>query len=179
MTRPAGVGGPEEDNRGMRSSHAAWGSAVFFVVAPLMVGGLIPWSIGRATGDGGPLGARVLGVVLGAAGAAVVVHSFARFVAARGTPAPVAPTETLVVDGLYRFVRNPMYVGVVAGSLGSALWWGSWSAAGYAAFVWAFTASFVKLYEEPTLAETYGQEYDAYRASVRAWLPRLTPWRPG
>ena len=87
-------------------------TAVFFVVAPGTMAGLVPWLItGWADPRGGVLG--VLGVALVLGGLAVVVACFARFVTeGRGTPAPVAPTEQLVVGGIYRFVRNPMYVGV-------------------------------------------------------------------
>jgi protein-S-isoprenylcysteine O-methyltransferase Ste14 len=104
---------------------------------------------------------------------AVLVQAFARFVLeGRGTPAPVAPTERLVVGGLYRYVRNPMYVAVVGAIVGQALLLGRGVLLVYAAIVWAVVASFVLLYEEPTLREQFGTEYDAYRASVPAWIPR-------
>src|SRR6266540_351001 len=96
----------------------------------------------------------------------------------RGTPAPVAPTETLVVGGLYRYVRNPMYVAVVAAVLGQALLLGRAVLLAYAAAVWLCVAAFVRWYEEPVLAARYGARYEAYRRAVPAWRPRLRPWTP-
>jgi protein-S-isoprenylcysteine O-methyltransferase Ste14 len=122
---------------------------------------------------------QVLGVVLLIGGLGVLVHSFARFVVeGRGTPAPVAPTERLVVGGLYRHVRNPMYLGVLAAIVGQGLLLGQFVLLVYAAVVWAAAAAFVYAYEEPTLSARYGAEYDAYRRAVPAWRPRLRPWRP-
>jgi protein-S-isoprenylcysteine O-methyltransferase Ste14 len=109
----------------------------------------------------------------------VLVHAFGRFVAeGRGTPAPVAPTERLVVGGLYRYVRNPMYLGVLAAIVGQGLLLGQLGLLAYAALVWVAVATFVQAYEEPTLHARYGAEYDAYRRAVPAWWPRLRPWRP-
>ncbi|MDP9219457.1 MAG: isoprenylcysteine carboxylmethyltransferase family protein, partial [Actinomycetota bacterium] len=93
-----------------------------------------------------------------------------------GTPAPVAPTERLVVGGDYRYVRNPMYVAVVAIVLGQALVFGSVALLGYAVAIWLFMASFVRWYEEPMLRRTYGADYARYCDAVRAWWPRLRPW---
>jgi protein-S-isoprenylcysteine O-methyltransferase Ste14 len=81
------------------------------------------------------------------------------------------------VSGLYRHLRNPMYVGVVLTILGQALWLGSVTLLAYAAVVWAAFFVFVLAYEEPALARQFGAEYEAYRAAVPRWLPRLAPWR--
>ena len=94
-----------------------------------------------------------------------------------GTLAPVAPTRHLVVSGLYRHVRNPMYVGVVSAILGQALWFGSAALLEYAAALWAGFFLFVLLYEEPALKRQFGAEYEAYRRNVPRWLPRIKPWR--
>ena len=95
----------------------------------------------------------------------VLVQAFARFVhEGLGTPAPVAPTETLVVGGLYRYVRNPMYLAVLATILGQALLLGQPVLFGYAFVVWLAFASFVRFYEEPHLTQRFGQSYRAYRA---------------
>jgi protein-S-isoprenylcysteine O-methyltransferase Ste14 len=94
----------------------------------------------------------------------------------RGTPAPVAPTERLVVGGLYRHVRNPMYVAVTATIAGQALLLGRPWLLAYAAAFWCVTAAFVRLYEEPTLSARYGEEYAAYTRAVPGWWPRLRPW---
>jgi len=118
--------------------------------------------------------AQVAGALLLAAGALVLISAFVRFVVEGvGTPAPVAPTERLVVGGLYRYVRNPMYVAVAATIVGQALLLGQLVLLAYAALFLAVTASFVRLYEEPTLRRRYGAEYDAYRDAVPGWWPRL------
>jgi protein-S-isoprenylcysteine O-methyltransferase Ste14 len=113
------------------------------------------------------------GALLVAAGAAVLLHAFARFVVEGiGTPAPVAPPEHLVVGGLYRYVRNPMYLAVAATIIGQALILGRPALLLYVAAFGAAVASFVRFYEEPTLARRFGAEYDAYRRAVPAWWPR-------
>jgi protein-S-isoprenylcysteine O-methyltransferase Ste14 len=152
-------------------------TAVFFVLAPGGNAVLIPWLITRwQHPDHGP--AAVSGIVLVAAGAAVVVVSFVRFVTeGRGTPAPVAPTETLVVGGLYRFVRNPMYVGVAWVIAGQALLFRSWGVVVWLVIFVFAVVSFVKAYEEPQLAEQFGASYERYRRAVPGWWPRLTPYR--
>lgn len=169
------AGPRRRERRGLLA--AAVGSTVFFFVAPLMVAGVVPWWIGHVRGSGLPVVVRMVGAVMVLAGFAAVVHSFVRFVAARGTPAPVAPTQRLVVDGLYRHVRNPMYVGVIMAAAGQALWFGSIEVLAYAAAVWLTMAAFVRVYEEPTLRAHYGTQYDAYTRAVPAWIPRLRPWR--
>jgi protein-S-isoprenylcysteine O-methyltransferase Ste14 len=162
----------------MRRSAAAAGSAVFFAVAPGVVAGVIPWLLTGWEVRSPPLGLQLAGGVLTIGGAAVLVHAFARFVReGLGTPAPIAPTEHLVVGGLYRHVRNPMYLAVLAAILGQALLLGQPGLLAYAALVATAFVSFVKLYEEPTLAGTFGAEYDAYRAAVPGWWPRLRPDR--
>jgi protein-S-isoprenylcysteine O-methyltransferase Ste14 len=163
----------------MRRSSAALGSIVFFVVTPGVVAGAIPLWIsgaGLRTPFAGYQVAQALGALLVAAGVISLVASFARFVReGQGTPAPIAPTETLVIGGQYRYVRNPMYVAVLTIILGQALLFASLATALYAAGVFALVHTFVVLYEEPTLLDTYGDAYRAYTASVPRWAPRLTP----
>jgi protein-S-isoprenylcysteine O-methyltransferase Ste14 len=163
----------------MRRLAAAAGSAAFFVVAPGVVVGLIPWALtGGWDADDPWAPLVVLGAVLLAAGLFVLVQAFVRFVVEGfGTPAPVAPTEHLVVGGLYRHVRNPMYLALGAIVTGQALVLGRPALLLYAAVVLAVTSTFVRVYEEPTLRQTFGAEYDAYRAAVPGWWPRLSPWR--
>lgn len=123
---------------------------------------------------------RLIGVILAAAGVVVLVGAFLRFVReGAGTPAPVAPTERLVVGGLYRYVRNPMYLAVVAIIVGQALMLGQPVLLLYAMAGFAVMAAFVRWHEEPVLAQRYGASYLAYREAVPAWRPRLRPWRPG
>jgi protein-S-isoprenylcysteine O-methyltransferase Ste14 len=112
-------------------------------------------------------------------GLALLVAAFAQFVReGRGTPAPVAPTEQLVVHGLYRFVRNPMYLAVGAVIIGQALLFPSLGVLIWAAVFAVAVVIFVKAYEEPILRRRYGEQYTAYCAAVPGWRPRLTPRRP-
>ncbi len=158
-------------------TRAAAGTAAFFVLAPGVVAGLVPWLLtGWEVDEPLPywLPLRVVGLALLAAGVAVLGHAFVRFVVeGLGTPAPVAPTERLVVGGLYRYVRNPMYLAVEATIVGQALLLGQLSLLVYATFVGVAFAAFVQWYEEPTLRRQFGDEYEAYRRTVPAWLPRL------
>ena len=97
----------------------------------------------------------------------------------RGTPAPMIPPQRLVVVGLYRHVRNPMYLAVLALIAGQALLLGRPRLLGYGAAVFAAVYAFVRGYEEPTLRARYGAPYEAYRRAVPGWWPRLRPWRRG
>jgi protein-S-isoprenylcysteine O-methyltransferase Ste14 len=165
----------------MRRSTAAIGSAAFFVVAPGTVVGLIPWWItGWELHEPLPywVAAQVVGVALICAGLVPAVHAFVQFAKAGGTPMPIAPTQHLVVTGFNRYVRNPMYVGLLTSLVGEALLFGQPSLLLYAAAGWAVTASFVHWYEEPTLCRQFGAEYEAYRSAVPAWRLRLRPWTP-
>jgi protein-S-isoprenylcysteine O-methyltransferase Ste14 len=167
----------------MRRPTAAVGSAVFFLVAPGVVAGLVPWLLtGWRVREPAPYWApaRVLGTVLLAAGLIALIQAFVRFVVEGfGTPAPIAAPERLVVGGLYRYVRNPMYVAVLAVIVGQALLLGRPVLLAYSALIWLVVAAFVRLYEEPTLARRFGEDYESYRRAVPAWWPRLRPWEPG
>jgi protein-S-isoprenylcysteine O-methyltransferase Ste14 len=165
----------------MRRSRAALASAAFFVAAPGTVAGVIPWLIA-----GGQfheptrywLVARVLGAAMICVGLIPPIHAFAEFVRAGGTPMPISPTQRLVVSGFNRYVRNPMYLGLLVVIIGEALLFGQFSLLLYALVVWVVTATFVRWYEEPTLTRTFGAEYEAYRRAVPAWWPRLRGWQP-
>jgi protein-S-isoprenylcysteine O-methyltransferase Ste14 len=164
----------------MRRSAAATGSAIFFAFAPGTVAGLVPWlltgwHLGAPLAHWLPL--RLLGLLLLLAAAVVVVRAFIQFVAeGLGTPAPVAPPTNLVVGGLYRYVRNPMYVAVIAAILGQALLLWRPGLFGYGILVAAAMVAFVLGYEQPALAERFGDDYATYRRHVPGWLPRLRPW---
>jgi protein-S-isoprenylcysteine O-methyltransferase Ste14 len=144
------------------------------------MGGLLPWWLtGWRSGGDVPWPVVAAGAVLVALGVGVLLHAFARFVLeGLGTPAPVAPTQRLVVGGLYRYVRNPMYIAVAATIAGQALILGRPVLALYAVAFATTVAAFVHLYEEPTLADRFGPEYDAYRRAVPRWWPRRRPWSP-
>ena len=87
------------------------------------------------------------------------------------------PPKHLVVTGLYRHVRNPMYVPVTALIVGQGLLFGSVAVLAYGAIVWAGFFLFVLAYEEPALDSQFADEYMRYRANVRRWVPRIKPWR--
>jgi len=161
-------------------ARAVAGSLLFLVVAPGVVAGLIPYLLTgwERDGDVGAL-ATVAGWLLVAGGLAALLPSFARFaLEGVGTPAAVAPTEHLVVTGLYRHVRNPMYLAVGSLIAGQALILGRPGLLLYAALFAATVFAFVRGYEEPALTEQFGAEYVAYRRAVPGWWPRLRPYRP-
>jgi protein-S-isoprenylcysteine O-methyltransferase Ste14 len=116
------------------------GTGVFLLLAPGTVAGLVPWWITRWRMQPpllGFSGFRVIGAVMIAAGIAVVLDSFARFaLQGLGTPAPILPTRHLVVSGLYQYVRNPMYVGVLAIILGQGLLLGDGRLFAYGVLLW-------------------------------------------
>lgn len=99
------------------------------------------------------------------------IWDFARI--GRGTPAPIDPPKVMVERGLYRFVRNPMYVGALGVLLGEALVFQSLSVVGWAIFMGLLFHTFVVLYEEPTLRKKFGKSYEDYHQSVPRWVPRL------
>jgi protein-S-isoprenylcysteine O-methyltransferase Ste14 len=154
---------------------AAVGTIVFAVAVPGTVAGAVPWRLaGRHRGapPAAPAGARLLGIGLVAAGVTLVGDAFVRFVRARGTPAPIAETEDLVVGGPYRLTRNPQYVGVVAIVVGQGLRWGSRRVLAYAAALAVVFHAWVRIYEEPRLRRRFGATYVRYQHEVPRWLPR-------
>lgn len=184
MTPGLGPGaGRTWETDGVHRGVAAAGSAAFFVLAPGVVAGVVPWWLTGWRVLQPTLywaGLRVAGVAILAAGVGVLVCAFVQFVVeGAGTPAPVAPTARLVVGGLYRYVRNPMYLAVVAAIVGQALALGQIGLLVYAAVVGLTMGAFVRWYEEPTLRRRFGVEYKEYERAVRAWLPRARPWEPG
>jgi protein-S-isoprenylcysteine O-methyltransferase Ste14 len=154
------------------------GSALFFVAAPVVVAGFVPWWITHWELRRAFLGVeqtRIIGVVLIIAGALGLLDAFARFaLQGLGTPAPIAPTRNLVVTGLYRYVRNPMYVAVVTVIFGQSVLFADWHLLLYGAVCWIVCHLFVITYEEPTLRRTFAEEYETYRSNVPRWIPRLT-----
>src|SRR5262249_58924575 len=124
-------------------------------VAGVVPGTFAGWRIGPPFF--GIAALRWVGALLVVLGAAGLLECFARFaLEGRGTPAPVAPTSSLVVSGQYRYVRNPMYVAVVTAILGQALVYGSAHVLAYAVVVWCIVCLFVLAYEEPTLLRQFG-----------------------
>jgi protein-S-isoprenylcysteine O-methyltransferase Ste14 len=160
---------------------AAIGTAAF-AVTPATVAGVVPWLLTRwevAAPVPGGVPAQITGALLIGAGAAVIANSFVHFaVEGLGTPAPFAPPKHLVVGGLYRYVRNPMYVSIAAAVAGQGLLLGQPKLFVALAIGAVPVVAFVRLYEEPALTRKFGAEYEQYRRNVPRWLPRLTPWRP-
>ena len=158
------------------------GSALFFCVAPGLAAGVVPgmlvgWQMGPPFL--GLAALRVVGVILIILSAASLLDSFARFaLEGHGTPAPVAPPVILVMSGQYRYVRNPIYIAVVASIVGQAMLFGSIVVLGYSGIVWCVFHLLVVGYEEPTLRLQFGESYSAYQAGVRRWWPRVKPWNP-
>jgi len=159
----------------------AWtGTLVFLVVTPGVVAGLIPavitgWRIPWTGSWVWPV--AVVATVAILSGVVVLLDAFIRFARADGTPAPPMPTRHLVVVGPYRYVRNPMYLAVLAIILGQALLFGSWATLVYAGMVLLAVVLFVLGYEEPTLEGEYGDGYREYQRNVRGWIPRVRPWQ--
>lgn len=144
------------------------------MLVPGVVAGLVPWLLTGWRSSDPPVALRGVGWLAIVAGAGIVLEAFGRFVVEGvGTPAPVAPTDRLVVGGLYRFVRNPMYLAVGAVILGQAAVLGSWTLAAYAVAFAATVWSFVHWYEEPALRRRFGAAYEDYARRVPAWWPRL------
>ena len=134
---------------------------------PLLIAG------GRRPASGSLLVLAIALLALGGAVYAWCVWDFASF--GRGTPAPIDAPRKLVVRGLYRYTRNPMYVGVLTVILGQAALFRSPGLLVYAGGVAACFHLFVTGYEEPHLAGAFGADYEAYRARVPRWLPRPRP----
>ncbi len=167
----------------MTKISAAIGSALFFLAAPCVLAGVVPWWLTRWEIRPAFFGFepfRAIGIALILMGVPAIIDSFARFVLdGLGTPAPIAPTRKLVVTGLYRYVRNPMYASILAVIFGQALLFGAPSLILLGALAWIASHLFAVGYEEPRLEREFGKEYRAFRAGVPRWIPRLTPWRPG
>ena len=152
----------------------ALGSILFFILAPGMVAGFIPLALLR-TGPQVQTGFLAYAAFpLWVIGTTVLIWCFWDFlVKGKGTPAPIDPPKELVVSGLYRYVRNPMYVGILLVILGHFLWFGFWNLLIYAAVVFAAFSAFVIFYEEPTLKRNFGAAYEDYLKEVPRWIPKF------
>ena len=163
-----------------RQSLLRWGISAGFVVfgGPGIVGVYLPFAITRwrrATESGWLRGVAIALICLGLL---PLLESVIRFVrVGRGTLVPIVPTKVLVVDGFYRYVRNPMYVGMLALIAGQALLCLSRDLAMYLVGIALFFHLFVMAYEEPKLRQTYGASYEEFCRHVPRWIPRMTPWQ--
>ncbi len=159
-------------------SRAGLSTVIFFFAAPGLVTGLVPWWITGWDRPDAPVGVLdLLGVALDVLGLLVVAACFVRFVReGAGTPAPVAPPQFLVQGGIYRHVRNPMYLGVAAVILGEASVLRSTGLLLSLVVFLALAVGFVRGYEERTLRRRFGPSYERYRDAVPGWWPRRRPW---
>ena len=149
-------------------------TVLFTILVPGSVLVLIPsWILGGfPRPEDGPLAS--LGLLLIVLGAAIFFRCAWEFaVRGLGTPAPIAPTKFLVTTALHRYVRNPMYIGVLGVLLGEAALFRAVVLLKYAAFFFAAVYLFVIFYEEPTLRRQFGESYQEYRRSVPRWIPKL------
>jgi protein-S-isoprenylcysteine O-methyltransferase Ste14 len=157
-----------------------------FLALPFMATVLIPAYLLRGAARSGlhagpvvHLGLYTAGFLFGAVGLALFVSSVRHFAShGRGTLAPWDPPKVLVVTGPYRFVRNPMISGVIFVLLSEASLLLSPVLLAWAVSFIAVNLIYIPLFEEPALADRFGDSYREYRAHVRRFLPRLRPWNP-
>jgi protein-S-isoprenylcysteine O-methyltransferase Ste14 len=155
------------------------GTIVFVALLPGTVIGWIPYALcGWRLADAAAL--RWAGTLLLLLALPVFVDFLVRFVReGRGTPAPVAEPERLVIGGPFRYVRNPGYVGVLGLIVGQSLLFASASVLVHAGIMALAFHLFVVLYEEPHLRRKFGSEYEEYQRRVPRWLPRPGAGRNG
>jgi protein-S-isoprenylcysteine O-methyltransferase Ste14 len=150
-------------------------SLAFFILVPGLLLGYFPYTLARTDAelfDPGAFG--YLAYLFWLAGVSGMLWCFWNFTfKGRGTPVPFDPPKELVAVGLYRFVRNPMYVSGIIALIGWILW--SPSVTMIALPFWFFLAAhaFVTLYEEPTLKRKFGASYEDYLKRIPRWIPRL------
>lgn len=150
-------------------------SVLWFALVPLPVSYGVPTVLGLlANGAPFPTGpTHVVGLLASAFGTAALIWCFSDFVRrGRGTPAPYEPPRRLVVGGLYRYTRNPMYVSVLLIIIGLAIWWESWMILGYAGLLWGGLHAWVVFHEEPALRRRFGVPYERYAHTVPRWIGR-------
>ena len=155
----------------------AFKTLIFTILAPGTVAVLLPYRLAISNGARGGvvLGSlRYIGLLFIAAGALIYFWCAWDFViTGKGTPAPIDPPKELVVRGLYKYVRNPMYFGVRSLVLGQAVWLEALPLFAYAAIVFLSFSAFVLFYEEPALSRKFGDAYKRYCQTVPRWLPDL------
>ncbi len=148
---------------------------LFTILQPGLVAGLIPflllWVSGKNYVPVSWTASQYFGIGFMVFGFCIMLICIMRFATeGKGTLSPADPTKKLVVKGLYKYSRNPMYVGVITLLIGEAIFWGSWILAGYAVLVFVAFQLFILLHEEPRLRRDFGKEYAEYREKVRRWV---------
>ena len=148
---------------------------LFTIFVPGTIAGWLPYRLHGDSPATSSFALRTIGILLIVIGTAIYLHTAFWGFALRGygTPAPIAPTKKLVVDGLHRYVRNPMYIGVATIVLGQAVLFESWHVLEYLAVVLLIVQFFILFYEEPTLARQFGAEYEDYKRRVPRWFPKI------
>lgn len=148
---------------------------LFTILQPGLVTGLIPWLLLRGTNT--PFvpetwsGLHLIGLFVATAGLTVLMICIWRFpFEGKGTISPLDPTKNLVTHGLYRYSRNPMYVGAILLLIGEAIFYMSWVLVVYAGIVFLAFHFFILLHEEPRLKRAFPDEYDEYRKKVGRWI---------
>jgi protein-S-isoprenylcysteine O-methyltransferase Ste14 len=153
-------------------------AALWTVLFPGVVAGYIPWQLFGVRDAEVSSPADIPALVLIGTGVLILLSSIVEFARrGKGTLSPVDPPTRLVIQGPYRWVRNPMYAGVLFVLAGEALLTANIGLVGYAATFFVITSVFIALFEEPYLERVFGSSYAQYKANVRRWLPRLSPWR--
>jgi protein-S-isoprenylcysteine O-methyltransferase Ste14 len=152
---------------------------VSIIVLPTMVTGVVPYVL-LARGPSSPSAVSVVvGAVVAACGLSLVVITIRQFATfGRGTLAPWDPPRRLVVEGIYRYVRNPMITGVILILLGEAVGFRSRAVAHWVVLFAVINATYIPLLEEPMLEERFGEDYREYCRNVPRWIPRSSPWVP-
>lgn len=149
-------------------------SLLFLIVVPGMVAGYVPLALLRKGPQFETGILAYLAIPLWLVGGVILLWSFWNFLhEGRGTPAPVDPPKELVAVGFYRYVRNPMYVGIFLILLGHFLWFKFASLIIYLVIAFVIVHLFVTLYEEPTLKRKFGAAYENYLRRVPRWIPRF------
>ncbi|HVF47857.1 MAG TPA: isoprenylcysteine carboxylmethyltransferase family protein [Pyrinomonadaceae bacterium] len=148
---------------------------LFTILQPGLVTGLLPYLLLRSTGRTFLpevwTSWHFVGAAIALAGLLILVRCILRFATeGRGTISPIDPTTKLVERGLYRYSRNPMYLGAIVLLIGEAIFWRSLIVAGYAALVFIAFNLFIVFHEEPRLRRVFGAEYEAYFGRARRWL---------
>jgi protein-S-isoprenylcysteine O-methyltransferase Ste14 len=146
---------------------------LFTLIAPCSVALYIPYLLTRRETVKGGL-SPVVAILFFAIGGVIYFWCLWHFASyGRGTPAPIDSPKKLVIRGLYKYVRNPMYVGVITTILGWVILYHSWFLLIYAFFVWICFELFIVFYEEPHLRKFFGDEYEQYCARVGRWIPKI------
>lgn len=149
-------------------------SLLFLILAPGMVAGYIPLMLLRRGSQIETGIFAYLAFPLWVMGGIILLWSFWNFlIQGRGTPAPIDPPKELVVAGFYRYVRNPMYVGIFLILLGHFLWFKFVWLLVYLVIAFVTVHLFVTLYEEPTLKQKFGAAYEDYLKRVPRWIPKF------